>query len=61
MLEGESRQAGLQASVDIARDARGMPTLSGLSRDDVAFATGFVHAQDRFFKWICCADIQRVN
>lgn len=50
MLEGESRQAGLQASVDIARDARGMPTLSGLSRDDVAFATGFVHAQDRFFQ-----------
>ena len=34
----------------VARDALGIPTIRGASREDVARATGFVHAQDRFFQ-----------
>jgi penicillin amidase len=49
-LDGERALAGLQAPVTILRDEGGMPTLKGESRLDVARATGFVHAQDRFFQ-----------
>jgi penicillin G amidase len=42
--------APLSAPVTIARDALGVPTVQGRTRDDVAYATGFVHAQDRFFQ-----------
>lgn len=42
--------ASLSAPVTIARDALGVPTIEGGTRDDVAYATGFVHAQDRFFQ-----------
>jgi penicillin amidase len=49
-LQGEVTAAGLNAAVEIARDRRGVPTLRGASRRDVAFATGFVHAQERFFE-----------
>ena len=41
---------GLAAPVTIARDALGVPAIRGASRRDVAFATGFVHAQERFFQ-----------
>lgn len=34
----------------IERDALGVPTVHAESRRDVAFATGFLHAQDRFFQ-----------
>ncbi len=34
----------------ITRDARGVPTIEALNRTDLAYATGFVHAQDRFFQ-----------
>jgi penicillin amidase len=47
---GELPVAGLSAPVTIERDAQGIPTLRGADRRDVAFATGFVHAQDRFFQ-----------
>jgi penicillin amidase len=47
--------AGLSAPVRVERDARGVPTLRGASRVDVARATGFVHAQERFFQM----DLQR--
>ncbi|CAB3753559.1 penicillin acylase family protein [Paraburkholderia humisilvae] len=40
----------LSAPVTIARDALGVPTVQGRTRDDVAYATGFLHAQDRFFQ-----------
>ncbi|MGF6753655.1 penicillin acylase family protein [Paraburkholderia sp. GAS42] len=40
----------LSAPVTIARDALGVPTLRGNARTDVAYATGFVHAQDRYFQ-----------
>jgi penicillin amidase len=49
-LDGRIRQANLGAPVRIARDARGVPTIEAANRLDLAFATGFVHAQDRFFQ-----------
>jgi penicillin amidase len=50
LLEGERALAGLGAPVRIERDARGVPAVRGQSRLDVARATGFLHAQDRFFQ-----------
>lgn len=49
-LDGTLGASQLSAPVTITRDALGVPTLSGKSRADVAYATGFVHAQDRFFQ-----------
>jgi penicillin G amidase len=49
-LDGELRGTGLAGTVQVTRDARGVPTLSATSRADLAWATGFVHAQDRFFE-----------
>ena len=34
----------------MTRDALGIPTISGATREDVARATGFLHAQERFFQ-----------
>src|SRR5580693_4114458 len=42
--------AGLSAPATIERDALGVPTVRGANRADVARATGFAHAQDRFFQ-----------
>ena len=49
-LDGERRAPGMRAAVTVARDAAGVPLISGASRADVAYATGFVHAQERFFQ-----------
>lgn len=49
-LDGARQVPGLQAEVTVARDAGGVPLISGASRADVAYATGFVHAQERFFQ-----------
>ena len=49
-LDGERLITGLSAPVKIERDALGVPTITGASRADVARATGFLHAQDRFFQ-----------
>lgn len=49
-LDGELALAGLSAPVRIERDKQGIPTLHAESRLDLAFATGFVHGQDRFFQ-----------
>ncbi len=49
-LDGELHLAGLAAPVTVTRDALGVPTIRGGSRADVARATGFVHAQERFFQ-----------
>ncbi len=40
----------LRAHATIERDAEGMPTIKAASRADLAYATGFAHAQDRFFQ-----------
>ncbi|OIJ44081.1 penicillin acylase family protein [Massilia timonae] len=49
-LDGEHRVAGLVGQVKVERDAAGVPLISGASRLDVAYATGFVHGQERFFQ-----------
>ena len=49
-LDGPARLAGLTAPVVITRDGLGIPTIRGGSRVDVARATGFLHAQERFFQ-----------
>jgi penicillin amidase len=49
-LEGERTLPGLGAPVRIERDALGVPVVHGQSRRDVARATGFLHAQERFFQ-----------
>ena len=49
-LEGERQLRGLSAPVEVTRDGLGIPTVRGTTRVDVARATGFLHAQDRFFQ-----------
>src|ERR1700747_187567 len=49
-LDGRIREMNLGAPVRITRDARGVPTIEAANRLDLAYATGFVHAQDRFFQ-----------
>ena len=48
-LEGRQRVRGLGHAATISRDAMGTATISGQSREDVAYALGYVHAQERFF------------
>jgi penicillin amidase len=54
-LDGTAAIAGLTANVTVDRDSLGVPTIAGQSREDVARALGFLHAQDRFFQM----DLQR--
>ena len=49
-LDGTRTAPGLQGTVSVARDRHGVPVISGESRLDVAYATGFVHAQERYFQ-----------
>jgi penicillin G amidase len=49
-LDGEHQAAGIAADVTVERDSLGIPTIRAASRKDLAFATGFIHAQDRFFQ-----------
>lgn len=48
-LDGEIASDQLTGDVAIVRDAAGIPTISAENRIDLAFATGYVHGQDRFF------------
>jgi penicillin G amidase len=50
LLDGSHRLPGLQAKVEVARDGLGIPTVRAGSRQDLARAMGFLHAQDRFFQ-----------
>ena len=50
LRDGTHRLAGVSAPVTVTRDALGIPTIQGRTREDVARATGFLHAQDRFFQ-----------
>jgi penicillin amidase len=54
-VTGTAEVVGLIANVRVDRDALGVPTITGGSREDVARALGFVHAQERFFQM----DLQR--
>ncbi len=49
-LDGEIHAASLTGAVHIERDALGIPTIEATDRADLAFATGLLHAQDRFFE-----------
>ena len=49
-LDGRVEVAGLAAPVTIARDEAGVPLIRSADRLDAAYATGFVHAQERFFQ-----------
>jgi len=49
-LDGNLEAPGLQRPVEVERDSLGVPTIRGENRKDIAYATGFVHAQDRFFQ-----------
>ncbi|MBV9643855.1 MAG: penicillin acylase family protein [Verrucomicrobia bacterium] len=49
-LDGNLEAAGLERPVEVERDTLGIPTIRGQNRKDIAYATGFVHAQDRFFQ-----------
>jgi penicillin amidase len=49
-LDGKRTSPLLSGSVTVARDANGVPTISGANRLDLAYATGFVHAQERLFQ-----------
>jgi penicillin amidase len=49
-LDGQLTAEGLIKAVSIERDELGVPTVHGENRTDVAWATGFLHAQDRFFQ-----------
>lgn len=49
-LTGTATLPGLAASVTVARDGLGVPTVRAENRVDAARALGYVHAQDRFFQ-----------
>lgn len=50
ILTGKTSVYGLINDVSIARDAQGIATISAQNRVDIAIATGFIHAQERFFQ-----------
>ena len=49
-LEGTVTAAELSATVTVARDAQGVPVITGATRRDVGFALGYLHGQERFFQ-----------
>jgi penicillin amidase len=49
-LDGEISVDHIRAPVSIERDAAGIPIITAQDRVDLAYATGFVHGQDRFFQ-----------
>ena len=49
-LDGDIAVEGLVAALSIDRDAAGIPTITADNWPDLAFATGFVHGQDRYFQ-----------
>lgn len=49
-IDGEIQLTGLNAPVDIYRDAMGIPHIYATTAHDLFFAQGYVHAQDRFWQ-----------
>ena len=50
ILDGKETVFGLIKTAIIERDEQGIATIKASSRLDIAVATGFVHAQERFFQ-----------
>ncbi|HEX6692470.1 MAG TPA: penicillin acylase family protein, partial [Burkholderiales bacterium] len=48
--EGKVTVAGLTRTVEVLRDAYGIPHIFASSREDAHFALGYVHAQDRLWQ-----------
>jgi len=49
-LEGKQTLFGLSKTTTVERDEQGIATITAQNRVDIAVATGFVHAQERFFQ-----------
>ncbi len=49
-LDGRQTLSGLTAPVTVTRDALGVAGITARNRIDLAYALGFVHAQERFFQ-----------
>ena len=49
-LDGELRMTPLAAPTTVERDVLGSVTVRAQNRQDISFALGFVHAQERFFE-----------
>ncbi|TFW27966.1 penicillin acylase family protein [Massilia arenosa] len=49
-LDGTVHAEGMNGTVTVARDERGVPLISGANRLDIAYVTGYVHAQERYFQ-----------
>jgi len=49
-IDGSIHAAGLAAPVTVLRDAHGVPHIRAASLDDLAFAQGYVTAQDRLWQ-----------
>ena len=49
-VDGDVHQLGVVSPVTIDRDGLGVPTIEAANRVDLAYGTGFVHGQDRFFE-----------
>ncbi|MFC7001958.1 penicillin acylase family protein [Pseudobowmanella zhangzhouensis] len=56
-LDGQVKSTYLSDAVTVKRDALGSADIFAQSRDDLAFATGYVHGQERFFQM----DLMRRN
>ena len=49
-LEGDVRLPGLVSTVEVLRDAYGIPHIYAQNPEDALFALGYVHAQDRLWQ-----------
>jgi len=49
-LDGDVEVAGLSLPATIRRDDAGIPVITAANREDLAYASGFAHGQDRFFQ-----------
>lgn len=49
-LDGQQSVAGITEAATVERDRQGLITISGENRADIAFALGYVHAQERLFQ-----------
>jgi penicillin G amidase len=50
VVDGRIEVAGLDAPVEVVRDAHAVPHIEAASFEDAIFAQGFVHAQDRLWQ-----------
>jgi len=50
VLEGKRTLLGLSDTAVVERDIQGIVTIKAKKRNDIAVATGFIHAQERFFQ-----------